>query len=1102
MFEQSKLGDEQNNAWDSLQGNVEQSFREEGLVPEGDEFSLYDTVMNKTDRMPGYTATTDRSYFSPRLSTTGSSELAQANKYIKREFQKAGVVPPMWLRESSVQSQQGMGVNRELLAQIAEAEEIARNPNKPDGTAKTAAEFRRDGQRRDSLVAKSNAYKDNMSAAHQQFVENARVNGPDAAQYSVVGKNGGFYAPMLGTEEDPTAFMVWNRILEQNPEVLKSFSGKRDAADGLKEILFANYLKNMPNGGNVDVQNGYMKILADQQYAISKKLELQDKLNKYPNYNDEFGDSSPRVAAIENTKKQIAELDAIISKIDLRKREFLESMDVEGEVISAYDQIESDIADKMGGYVQQPQGPETPVSNFHDVEGSLARDLDGATDPATRQQLNTYMQAVRQELNNLWGEDPTGKKTRTVTTTPEMPDPTGKGLMGRFENWWGQATGKYAPQTTEDPILPNVTSVDEINRRRQQILANLPDGISDETISLIEKNLEDLTQVVVNRDRAIGSMVDRRQTLNTQPAPDIPLNPEEPGGLRDGLPSIEKGNFGPYYLQPGQEDIVMDPAMQNLSMYFSPNKYAELRGLLTGRLNPADLDFATRATPGAAELARHSLPDLQRMMSDTLAALPPEAHVNMTFGDATTAKRRRGEMPYESENVNQGAVGDRPKDNINIDDLSDEQQFDTETKAAWDQGGTEGVNRDTPSNMIQRAIIKTQKDIQNIQEVVDTGRASQRAFSMSPEQAEAELSRLQGLLETLSRSQSNVSNLQEVIDFKKGKRGRPLNLKPEDMDIGVGINRTDAEGRPGLFSTVRTPVDFDGEVTGGADETRKISKSFYLNQDFKDIPTTGDQFLEVKYVNGSPRLLYYPDGYQGKVIDVVLENQYRKEMPAAEVEALRNQPTRDVNEGLVKHALKNSPNPSNQLLETAARQKQIRELAGQLAPEPGSDAKTQLGTAVQANQNDGQATLGTQASGNPNKVNNAGPEGVGTDSAADAIRREQSRQGSPVTQEPLYTESRLSKMFTPKIRPMTDNPVRNLGNLMYDNPGYTLGAAAVTGLGTAAAIKNMVDQNRSDEESRQQQPPPPVQPEQEPEQPVQANWRKNQPTQVPNWRRK
>ena len=53
--------------------------------------------------------------------------------------------------------------------------------------------------------------------------------------------------------------------------------------------------------------------------------------------------------------------------------------------------------------------------------------------------------------------------------------------MGWLENWWGQATGKYAPQTTEEPILPNVTSVDEINRRRQQILANLPAGISDET---------------------------------------------------------------------------------------------------------------------------------------------------------------------------------------------------------------------------------------------------------------------------------------------------------------------------------------------------------------------------------------------------------------------------------------------------------------------------------------------------------------------------------------------------------------------------------------------------------------------------------------------
>ena len=408
MFAQSKLGDEQNNLWDVLQGNIEQAFREEGLIPEGQEFSLYD-VIQQTDRTGDYPYTSDRSYFSPRLQTTGSSELAQANKYIKREFQKAGVVPPMWLRESSAQSQQGMGVNRELLSQIAEAEEIARNPNKPDGTPKTAAEFRRDGQRRDALVEKANAYKDNMSAAHQQFVENARANGPDAAQYSIVGDNGGFYAPMLGTEEDPTAFMVWNRMLEQNPEVFRNFSGKRDAADGLKEILFANYLKNMPNGGNVDVQNGYMKILADQQYAISKKMELQDKLNEYPNYFNEFSDSSPRVAAIENTKKQIAELDAIISKIDLRKREFLESMDLDGEIISAYDQIESDIANKMSGYVQQPQGPQNPVSNFNDVEVSLAKDLANATDPATRQQLNSYMEAVRQELNNLWGEDPTGK---------------------------------------------------------------------------------------------------------------------------------------------------------------------------------------------------------------------------------------------------------------------------------------------------------------------------------------------------------------------------------------------------------------------------------------------------------------------------------------------------------------------------------------------------------------------------------------------------------------------------------------------------------------------------------------------------------------------
>lgn len=1101
MFEQSKLGDEQNNGWDLLQGNVEQAFREEGLIPEGQEFNLYDTLFHRTDVMPGYTARSKRSYFSPRLQTTGSSELAQANKYIKREFQKAGVVPPMWLRESSVQSQQGMGVNRELLSQISEAEAIARNPNKPDGTPKTATEFRRDAQRRDALVAKSNNYKDNMSAAHQQFVENTRANGPDAPQYSIVGDNGGFYAPMLGTEEDPTAFMVWNRILEQNPEVLRAFSGKRDAADGLKEILFANYLKNMPNGGNVDVQNGYMKILADQQYAISKKLELQDSLNRYPDFQDgQVGIDSTRFAARANTEKQIAELDAIISKIDLRKREFLESMDVEGEIISAYDQIESDIATKMSGYVQQPQGPQNPVSNFNDVENSLAKDLENATDPATRQQLNAYMESVRQELNNLWGEDPTGKKTRTVTTYPEQPDIKGKGLWAWLESGWDSMHGKYMPTVTEEPILPNVTSVDEINRRRQQILANLPDGISEETISLIEKNLEDLTQVVVDRDRAIGSMVDRRQTLDTQPAADIPLNPEDPGGLRDGMPSMEKGNFGPYYIPPGNQDIVMDPAMQNLSMYFSPNKYAELRGLLTGRLNQADLDFASRATPGAAELARYNLPELQRMMADTLAELPPEAHVNMTFDGATTAKQRSDDIPYESENVNRGARGDARRDNINFDDITNEEQFATESQQAWDQGGTEGVNRDTPTNMLQRAIIKTEKDIRTIQEIVDTGRVSQRAYTMNPQQAQAELSRLQGLLGTLQQSQAKVSNLQEVIDFKKGNRGRPLNLKPENMNIGVGVNRTDEQGRPGLFASVQTPTDFDGEVTGGADETRKITKNFYLGQDFEGtMPENGDQFLEVQYVNGSPRLLYYPEGHQGKVIDVVLENLYRKEMPAAEVERLRNQPTRDVNEGLVNYALKNSPNPSEQLLATAARQKKIRDLAGSLAPKPGADARAQLGTAKQANRSDGQSTLGTQPSGNPNKVNNASPEGVGAgDTPTDAIRRELGRQGEPVTQEPLYTESRLSKMFTPKIRPLTDNPVRNIGNLMYDNPGYTLGAAAITGLGTAAAIKNMVEQRRA-EESQQQQPPPPVQPEQE--QPQEFNWRKNQPKQEPNWRR-
>ena len=240
--------------------------------------------------------------------------------------------------------------------------------------------------------------------------------------------------------------------------------------------------------------------------------------------------------------------------------------------------------------------------------------------------------------------------------------------------------------------------------------------------------------------------------------------------------------------------------MQNLSMYFNPNKYAELRGLLTGRLNQADLNFASRATPGAAELARYSLPELQQMMADTLAELPPEAHVNMTFDDATTARRRRGEAPYQSENVNEGALGDAPRDDINIDNLTDEQQFDAETQQAWDQGGTEGVNKDTPANMLQRAIIKTQKDIRTIQEIVETGRASQRAFTMNPQQAQAELSRLQGLLGTLQQSQAKVMNLQEVIDFKKGKRGRPLNLKPENLDIGVGINRTDEQGLPGLLA--------------------------------------------------------------------------------------------------------------------------------------------------------------------------------------------------------------------------------------------------------------------------------------------------------------
>ena len=58
----------------------------------------------------------------------------------------------------------------------------------------------------------------------------------------------------------------------------------------------------------------------------------------------------------------------------------------------------------------------------------------------------------------------------------------------------------------------------------------------------------------------------------------------------------------------------------------------------------------------------------------------------------------------------------------------------------------------------------------------------------------------------------------------------------------------------------------------------------------------------------------------------------------------------------------------------------------------------------------------------------------------------------------MYTESRLPDVHA-KDLPLTDNPVRNIGNLMGDNPGYTAAAMALTGVGSVAALRAMAAQS-------------------------------------------